>query len=84
MFQPKLPASVDEIRFDNPLFWSLPIEEREGAFLLLRRDRPMCFHKEFEPPPEIPLPRGPGFGELLNRDWALSQPHDDPDHILEG
>jgi hypothetical protein len=31
-----------------------------------------------------PLPRGPGFGELLNRDWALSQPHDDPDHILEG
>jgi L-alanine-DL-glutamate epimerase-like enolase superfamily enzyme len=31
-----------------------------------------------------PLPRGPGFGELLNRDWALSQPHDDPDHILDG
>ena len=30
-----------------------------------------------------PLPAGPGFGELLNRDWALSQPHDDPDHILE-
>jgi L-alanine-DL-glutamate epimerase-like enolase superfamily enzyme len=29
-----------------------------------------------------PLSTGPGFGELLNRDWALSQPHDDPHHIL--
>ena len=30
-----------------------------------------------------PLPQGPGFGSLLNRDWALSQPHQDPDHILD-
>lgn len=30
-----------------------------------------------------PLPQGPGFGTLLNPDWALSQPHDDPHHILE-
>ena len=37
MFQPKLPASVDEIHFDDPLFWSLPVEQREGAFLLLRK-----------------------------------------------
>ena len=51
MFQPKLPASVDEIHFDDPLFWSLPVEQREGAFLLLRRERPMAFHQEFEPPP---------------------------------
>ena len=29
-----------------------------------------------------PLPAGPGFGSLLNREWAISQPHDDPDHIL--
>ena len=29
-----------------------------------------------------PLPRKPGFGDLLNREWALSQPHQDPDHIL--
>ena len=61
MFQPKLPASVDEIHFEDPLFWSRPTEEREGAFLLLRRERPMCFHEEFDPPPEIPLPRGPGY-----------------------
>jgi L-alanine-DL-glutamate epimerase-like enolase superfamily enzyme len=31
-----------------------------------------------------PLSKGPGFGELLNRDWALSQPHDDPNQILGG
>ena len=31
-----------------------------------------------------PLPETAGFGELLNRDWALSQPVDDPDHILGG
>ena len=29
-----------------------------------------------------PLSRGPGFGSLINRDWALSQPHEDPDHIF--
>ena len=61
MFEPKLPSSVDAIRFDDPAFWSLPVEEREGAFLLLRRERPMSFHREFEPPPNIPLPRGPGY-----------------------
>ena len=32
----------------------------------------------------LPLPREPGFGSLVNRDWALSQPHQDPDHILDG
>ncbi|MDQ3553079.1 MAG: hypothetical protein M3395_01515 [Chloroflexota bacterium] len=31
-----------------------------------------------------PLPEEPGFGRLLDRDWALSQPHDDPDGILGG
>jgi len=61
VIQPKLPASVDDIRFDDPLFWGRPAEEREGAFALLRRERPMFFCKEFEPPPNIPIPRGPGY-----------------------
>ena len=30
----------------------------------------------------LPLPSAPGFGNLLNREWALSQPHQDPNHIL--
>ena len=29
-----------------------------------------------------PLPEGPGFGTLVNPEWALSQPHEDPDHIF--
>jgi len=29
------------------------------------------------------LPSKPGFGNMLNRDWALSQPHHDPDHLLD-
>ena len=66
MFQPKLPASVADIHFDDPLFWSAPIEVREGAFALLRRDKPMSFHQEFVPPPEFPLPRGPGY-------WAVTR-----------
>ena len=66
MFQPKLPASVADVHFDDPPFWSTPIEEREGAFALLRREQPMSFHQEFEPPPEFPLPRGPGY-------WAVTR-----------
>ena len=31
-----------------------------------------------------PLKQEPGFGNMLNREWALSQPHDDPQGILEG
>jgi hypothetical protein len=29
-----------------------------------------------------PLPQLAGFGAMLNKDWALSQPHDDPDNVL--
>lgn len=31
-----------------------------------------------------PLPAAPGFGPLINRDWARAQPHDDPDGLLAG
>lgn len=29
-----------------------------------------------------PLPEQPGFGNLVDLEWATSQPHDDPFHIL--
>jgi cytochrome P450 len=66
MFEPKFPASVDDVRLDDFEFWDRPDEEREGAFALLRRERPMSFQQEFELPPEIPLPRGPGY-------WAVTR-----------
>jgi len=61
MTQPKLPARVEDIDFADPEFWMAGPEVREGAFALLRRDKPLSFHKEFVPPPNVPLPRGPGY-----------------------
>ncbi len=66
MFEPKLPANVNDIHLDQLEFWLAPSEEREGAFALLRREQPMSFQDEFEPPPEIPLPKGPGY-------WAVTR-----------
>ena len=57
-------TSVDEIDLSALEFWQLSQEERHAAFALLRRDGPIRFHQEFEPPPEIPLPKGPGFWSL--------------------
>ena len=45
MFTPRLPASIDEIRIDTLDFWNAPAEQREGAFALLRRERPMSSSK---------------------------------------
>ena len=49
MFEPKLPESVDAIDMSTLDFWSAPVEEREGAFALLRREQPISF--------QTPLPR---------------------------
>jgi cytochrome P450 len=57
---------VDLSSFD---FWGQPPAARAAGFAALRRERPISFHKEFEPPPEIPLPRGPGY-------WALTKHRD--------
>jgi cytochrome P450 len=66
MTEPRVPDDVDSVDLSDPEFWRLPDAEREGAFALLRREKPMSFHAEFEPPPEIPLPRGPGY-------WAVTR-----------
>jgi cytochrome P450 len=67
LMTPKAVLSVDQIELGNLDFWKRPLEEREGAFLTLRRERPVSFHKEFAGPVPSPLfPPGPGF-------WALSR-----------
>ncbi len=60
---PPLPPA-DSVDLSSPEFWLRPHPEREAAFASLRRDRPLSFHREFEPPPGLDLPRGPGY-------WAL-------------
>jgi cytochrome P450 len=61
--QPESRLRVDEIRLGDPEFWELPLAVRAGAFVTLRRERPVSFHEE----PELPLlGKGPGF-------WALTR-----------
>jgi cytochrome P450 len=68
--QPREVLSADEIHLSDPLFWQRPLEEREGAFATLRRERPVSFHEE----PDIAiLPRGPGY-------WSLTR-HADILHV---
>src|SRR5262247_3033104 len=61
--QPVSRLSIAEIHLGDVAFWERPIEEREGAFVTLRRERPVSFHEE----PEVPmLGKGPGF-------WAVTR-----------
>ncbi len=61
--QPREALSVDEIALSDIDFWTRPIEEREGAFATLRRERPVSFHEE----PDTGLfPQGPGY-------WAITR-----------
>ena len=55
--------TLDQIQLGEPTFWTLPPEVREGAFLTLRRERPISFHHEVD---DRILPAGPGF-------WALTR-----------
>jgi cytochrome P450 len=65
-FEPRTDFSVDDIDLSDQEFWALPEEEREGAFALLRRERPISFHAERG---YGPFPAGPGY-------WALSRHQD--------
>jgi cytochrome P450 len=56
--------NAEEIDLSEPAFWGRPPPERERFFAALRRDRPISFQQEFDPPPEIPMPRGPGYYAL--------------------
>lgn len=58
--------TVDEIDLSDLDFWGRSWEEREGAFALLRREKPKPFYEE--PDVEnsaIPLPRGAGYRALM-------------------
>jgi cytochrome P450 len=61
--KPREVLALDQIDLSDMTFWERPLEEREGAFQLLRRERPLPFFKEPEVPPELSLliPEGPGY-----------------------
>ncbi len=70
--QPRSVLSADEIDLSDLEFWGRPLEEREGAFATLRRERPVSFHEEPYLEDVAILPRGPGY-------WAVTRHA----HILE-
>src|SRR5262245_40312551 len=66
--EPRRSLKAEDIDLSNPLFWALPLEDREGAFATLREERPISFHQE----PELPiLPRGPGYWSLVKHEDVL-------------
>jgi cytochrome P450 len=71
---------VDEIKLADVAFWTRPEEDREGAFALLRRERPVSWHEEFEYPG---LPKGPGFWSVTRWEdvWTVSR---NPDLFISG
>ena len=63
--QPAPILALDEIELSSSDFWRRPLEEREGAFQTLRRERPISFHAEPETILEG-LEQGPGY-------WAVTR-----------
>ena len=66
-------------------FWARPWAEREGAFQLLRRERPMPFFEEPEIPSEMAalMPQGPGY-RALTRHADISEASRHPEIYLSG
>lgn len=65
--EPRSVLSLDDIDLSDIEFWDRPWEEREGAFALLRAERPLAFFAEPEPPEEatMVLPTGPGYRAVV-------------------
>jgi cytochrome P450 len=61
---PTTTLGLDEIKLGELEVWMRP--DREGIFAKLRDEAPITFHAEPIPPPDVPIPQGPGF-------WALTR-----------
>ncbi len=69
---PRTSLSVDDIKLAHIDFWSRSEAEKEGGFALLRAERPVSWHEEFEYPG---VPKGPGFWALTRWEdvWTVSR-----------
>ncbi len=61
--EPRSVLALDEIDLSDLAFWERPWTEREGAFQLLRQQRPLAFFEEPDLTETSPLapPPGPGY-----------------------
>jgi cytochrome P450 len=83
--EPREVLAADEIDLSDISFWERPLEEREGAFRLLRRERPLAFFKEPPVLPELALfvPEGPGY-RAVTRHADLAEVSRHPEIYLSG
>jgi len=68
--EPKRSLALDEIDLSDPEFWSLPRDEREGAFATLRDEDPIRFFDE--PIVSELFPPGPGYWSLTRHADVLA------------
>lgn len=61
--------AVDDIDLSDVGFWARPWAERDAAFAVLRRERPVAFFAEPEVPP---FPRGPGYHAVTRHGDVLT------------
>jgi methyl-branched lipid omega-hydroxylase len=75
---PTTDLALDDIRLGDIEQWLRP--DREGIFAKLRAERPISFHEEPVPPPDLgfDFPQGPGFWALTRYDDVM-QVSRDPD-----
>jgi cytochrome P450 len=61
------PLTLDQIDLSDIEFWARPWAEREEAFALLRRERPLAFFEEPELVGDLAqiLPHGPGYRAVV-------------------
>jgi methyl-branched lipid omega-hydroxylase len=76
--------SLEEIDLSDLDFWARPWAEREGAFRLLRRERPMPFFAEpVDETAPIELPVGPGY-YALTRHRDITEVSRNPETYCSG
>jgi len=80
MTAPRPVLKLDEIQLSERDFWCRPRNEREGAFLTLRDERPVSFHHEID---QDVLPAGPGYWSLTRHEH-VRQANRDTETFLSG
>jgi len=75
--------SADAVDLSEIDFWIRPEEEREAAFAALRGAKQLSFQREFEPPPNIGLVRGPGYWAIVRHADILAVSRD-PETFCSG
>jgi len=83
--EPRQVLEADKIDLSDMEFWARPWEEREGAFLTLRQERPLAFFKEPEIPEEFAfmMPAGPGY-RAVTRHADVSEVSRHPEVFISG